>query len=207
MSSTARLPVFPTRMNLAIVKVRLKSAEKGHSLLKRKSDAIQIKYREVASKLLTKKKEMAESLEKAFFLLSKGELYGANLKMITHECRKAPLKVKLVNENVSGVCIPTYSLKGEERNIVFMGQSGKIMRECREEFISCLKLMVDTVSLQSSFLILDKVLEATNRRVNALECLLIPKLENTISYVNSELDEQDREEFYRLKKVQASKKK
>jgi V-type H+-transporting ATPase subunit D len=47
----------------------------------------------------------------------------------------------------------------------------------------------------------------TNRRVNALEHVLIPRLENTIKYINSELDEMDREEFFRLKKVQGNKKK
>jgi V-type H+-transporting ATPase subunit D len=55
--------------------------------------------------------------------------------------------------------------------------------------------------------ILDEVIRMTNRRVNALEHVVIPRLENTIKYINSELDEMDREEFFRLKKVQASKKK
>jgi len=54
--------------------------------------------------------------------------------------------------------------------------------------------------------ILDEVIKVTNRRVNALEHILIPRAENTIKYINSELDELDREEFYRLKKVQRKKK-
>jgi len=54
--------------------------------------------------------------------------------------------------------------------------------------------------------ILDEVIKVTNRRVNALEHILIPRTENTIKYINSELDELDREEFYRLKKVQGKKK-
>ena len=55
-------------------------------------------------------------------------------------------------------------------------------------------------------MILDEVIKVTNRRVNALEHILIPRTENTIKYINSELDELDREEFYRLKKVQGKKK-
>jgi V-type H+-transporting ATPase subunit D len=55
-------------------------------------------------------------------------------------------------------------------------------------------------------MILDEVLKSTSRRVNALEFVMIPKLENTLNYINSELDEQDREEFFRLKKIQKLKK-
>jgi V-type H+-transporting ATPase subunit D len=60
---------------------------------------------------------------------------------------------------------------------------------------------------QTAFVILDEVIRMTNRRVNALEHVVLPRLENTIKYINSELDEMDREEFFRLKKVQAAKKK
>jgi V-type H+-transporting ATPase subunit D len=59
---------------------------------------------------------------------------------------------------------------------------------------------------KTAFVILDEVIKVTNRRVNALEHILIPRTENTIKYINSELDELDREEFYRLKKVQGKKK-
>jgi len=66
--------------------------------------------------------------------------------------------------------------------------------------------MVHSVPFQTSFLILDEVIKLTNRRVNAIEHVIIPKIENTIAYVISELDEGDREEFFRLKKVQDKKK-
>jgi len=46
-------------------------------------------------------------------------------------------------------------------------------------------------------MILDEVIQATNRRVNAIEHVVIPRLENTIKFIISELDEMDREEFYR----------
>ena len=67
-------------------------------------------------------------------------------------------------------------------------------------------VLVDLASLQTSFVILDQVIKITNRRVNAIEHVIIPRIENTILYIASELDEQDREEFFRLKKVQGKKK-
>lgn len=54
-------------------------------------------------------------------------------------------------------------------------------------------------------MILDEVIKVVNRRVNAIEHVIIPRTENTIKYINSELDELDREEFYRLKKVKNNK--
>ena len=53
---------------------------------------------------------------------------------------------------------------------------------------------------------LNEVFQSTNRKINALEFLMIPKLRNTLSYIFSELDENEREEFFRLKKIQKLKK-
>lgn len=49
---------------------------------------------------------------------------------------------------------------------------------------------------------LDRVIKATNRRVNALHYIIIPRLERTLAYIVTELDEYEREEFYRIKKIQ-----
>ena len=59
--------------------------------------------------------------------------------------------------------------------------------------------------VQTAFVTLDEVIKVVNRRVNAIEHVIIPRTENTIKYINSELDELDREEFYRLKKVKSNK--
>jgi len=69
-----------------------------------------------------------------------------------------------------------------------------------------LEQIVELASLQTAFLKLDEVIRVTNRRVNAIEHVVIPRLENTVNYIISELDEREREEFYRLKKIQDKKK-
>ena len=70
-----------------------------------------------------------------------------------------------------------------------------------------MELLVELASLQTSFVTLDEVIKITNRRVNAIEHVIIPKIERTLAYIITELDELEREEFFRLKKVQDKKKK
>ena len=67
-------------------------------------------------------------------------------------------------------------------------------------------MLVEIASLQTQFVTLDEVIKVTNRRVNALEYVVIPRIEFTIKYIEKELDEQDREDFFRLKIVTDKKK-
>jgi V-type H+-transporting ATPase subunit D len=67
----------------------------------------------------------------------------------------------------------------------------------KEVYAKAVETLVELASLQTAFMILDEVIRATNRRVNAIEHVVIPRLENTIKYIISELDEMDREEFFR----------
>merc|ERR1712122_105654 len=67
-------------------------------------------------------------------------------------------------------------------------------------------ILVNLASQQTAFKTLDEEIKMTSRRVNALEYVLIPKIEIIIHYINQELDEQAREEFFRVKKVVEKKK-
>ncbi|KAM0674089.1 H(+)-transporting V1 sector ATPase subunit D [Gurleya vavrai] len=206
MANDARLQIFPTRMNLSLTKTRLKSAEKGYTLLKRKSDALQKKYRDIEQELINRKKDIEKIINDAFFSLKEAEFHGADIKMFLHECKKHPLRVITKVEQVSGVLLPSFLLSETNEKILFYDRNGAALNRSRKKFLNALKLLIDVCTLQNSFKILKEVLKSVNRRVNALEFLLIPRLDNTINYINAELDEQDREEFFRLKKIQKLKK-
>merc|ERR1719453_2188156 len=61
--------------------------------------------------------------------------------------------------------------------------------------------LVRLASLQTSFVALDEAIKVTNRRVNALDNVVIPRTENTIKYIKAELDELEREDIFRIKKI------
>ena len=65
---------------------------------------------------------------------------------------------------------------------------------------------MELASLQTSFVTLDEAIKITNRHVNAIEHVVIPRIESTLAYIITELDEREQEEFYRLKKIQEKKK-
>lgn len=82
-------------------------------------------------------------------------------------------------------------------NLTGLGRGGQQVLRAKEVYAKAVETLVELASLQAAFIILDEVIRATNRRVNAIEHIIIPRLENTIKYIISELDEMDREEFFR----------
>ncbi len=88
-----------------------------------------------------------------------------------------------------------------------LSRGGQQMKKLRDNYEKAIEVLIDLASLQSSFITLDEVIKITSRRVNAIEHVIIPKIENTVRYIISELDELEREEFFRLKKIQEKNKK
>jgi V-type H+-transporting ATPase subunit D len=82
---------------------------------------------------------------------------------------------------------------------------GKKIQMVREKYTALLQNLIKLASLQTSFVTLDEAMKVTNRRVNALENVTIPKIQGVLDYIDRELDELEREDFTRLKLVQGKK--
>jgi len=115
---------------------------------------------------------------------------------------------------MSGVLLPAFEsfaverdngAAGEDFALMGLGRGGQQVARARDVYGKAVETLVELASLQTTFVILDDVVKVVNRRVNAIEHVIIPRTENTIKYINSELDELHREEFYKLKKVQGKK--
>lgn len=197
------------------MKIKLKGAQKGHSLLKRKSDALTARFRLILQRLHAAKLNMGRSLRTASFSLAEVNFTAGDISYAVRErVSHAAVKVRSRIENVSGVQLPVFELiheggsgRASPVETHWLGRGGQQVQRSKEEFQKALQALAEVAALQTAFFLLDEVIRATNRRVNALEHVVLPRVENTLSYINSELDEQDREEFFRLKKVQSNKKK
>ncbi|KAJ5309946.1 uncharacterized protein N7443_002407 [Penicillium atrosanguineum] len=209
--AVGREPVFPTRQSLGIMKSKLKGAEIGHSLLKRKSEAL-TKYRaEITRRIDEAKQKMGRVMQIAAFSLAEvSYAVGGDIGyQIQESAKQARFRVRAKHENVSGVFLPQFESHTEtainDFGLTGLGKGGQQIQRCRETYARAVETLVELASLQTAFLILDEVIKVVNRRVSASEHVIIPRTENTIKYINSELDELDREEFYRLKKVSGKK--
>mmetsp|Transcript_3732 Transcript_3732/g.9452 ORF Transcript_3732/g.9452 Transcript_3732/m.9452 type:complete len:320 (+) Transcript_3732:150-1109(+) len=208
----ARLTVVPTVTVLAMIKGRLIGANKGHGLLKKKADALTMRFRQILKEILDCKTSMGETMKNSYFALTEVKYAAGDgvRHTVLDNVDRASVRVTSAQDNVAGVKIPKFkphvdSSQGGKMELTGLGRGGAQIGECRKSFLTSLELLIELASLQTSFITLDAAIKTTNRRVNALENVVIPKLENTIQYIKGELDELEREEFFRLKKVQAKK--
>ena len=233
MSTTNRLNVVPTVTVLAVVKNRLIGAQRGYKLLKKKADALSLRYRQILKKIVQTKLSMGENMKSASFAWTEAKYVGGDgIKhtVLDSVDGKAEIRVRAYADNVAGVKIPKFNAFGSgsligasgggsgetgtttattesKSELTGLGRGGKQIQKCKKAYKEALQTLVELASLQTAFLTLDQAIKTTNRRVNALENVVTPRLENTVSYIKGELDELEREEFFRLKKVQAKKKK
>eukprot|EP00092_Neocalanus_flemingeri_P008153 GFUD01008793.1.p1 GENE.GFUD01008793.1~~GFUD01008793.1.p1 ORF type:complete len:249 (-),score=94.74 GFUD01008793.1:540-1286(-) len=212
MSGGDKIACFPSRGAQTLMKGRLKGATTGHRLLKKKADALQLKFRSILKKIIDTKQIMGEIMKEASFSLAEAKFAGGGdfNQAVLQNVNKAQIKIKTKNDNVAGVNLPvfeSYQDGSDSYELAGLAKGGQQLKRLKANYQKAINLLVDLASLQTSFITLDVVIKTTNRRVNAIEHVIIPRIERTLAYIISELDELEREEFFRLKKVQDKKKK
>lgn len=207
MGDKNRLNVFPTSMNLMNTKNSLNSARKGHYLLKRMADSLKIQKRKLENKIEKESEDVNAQIMDAHMSLSKAKYHSNDIRSFVFECSKFPVQLESTTEQVAGIKTVVFKLKSlTTSKATCLGKGGISLLNARNSFVQVLEKIIFLHTIKASYKKLDDALKATNRRVNALENFMIPRYENTINYIIEELDEQAREEFFRLKKIKGKKK-
>jgi len=201
-------------MALTTFKLKQVGAQKGYDLLKKKSDALTARLRAILKEIKKAKQDVAKEMQGATFSISEAAWAAGDFRKRVIEAPQRThslVRVIVKKDNVAGVKLPVFSIHkiaGDDTQLdsLGLGGGGRQIASARDRFTHLLEGLIKLGSLQTSFITLDEAIKVTNRRVNALDNVVIPSIVNTVSYITSELDEIEKEEFFRLKKVLAASK-
>jgi V/A-type H+-transporting ATPase subunit D len=204
----AKLNVNPTRMELTRLKGRLKTAQRGHKLLKDKQDELMKKFIDYVKR----NKELREVVEKeltgAFknFLIARAVMSSETLEeAIMYPTQKVSLEMS--TRNIMSVNSPIFNLVKEDSKEAssiypygFVTTSGELdgaIYSLQEVFDK----LIELAQVEKTCQLMANEIEKTRRRVNALEYVMIPQLIETVKYITMKLDENERGNRVRLMKV------
>jgi len=201
-------------MTLQTFKGRMGGAKKGWALLKKKRDALKAKFQALLKEIVDCKLLVGEGLRDGAFALAKAHWANPGddiTASVVERARVPAVTAKLKADNVAGVSIPAFYLqhdpeKNQSVENLGVAQGGAVIKSARDTYLKATIQLIRLASLQCAFNTLDEEIKMTSRRVNALEYVLIPRIEAVLHYITQEMDEQAREEFFRVKKVVEKKK-
>lgn len=196
----------PTRMELLKAKARVKLAKKGHSLLKQKRDALVLEFFKVLGKAQDLRSELNGKMASAYLSLAVAQMYHPmqEIEAAALAVKRAP-NVHVKVKNIMGVRIPALEASEPKKQLLERGYSivGTTARidEVAEAFESVIDLVFRLSETENAIRRLIVEIEKTKRRVNSLEFVMIPKLENQAKLIAFRLDEMERDSFVMLKTI------
>jgi V/A-type H+-transporting ATPase subunit D len=199
--------VNPTRMDLLETRKKLMLAEKGHKLLEEKRDALVEKFFDVIDKRNELKKETDNDFEKAFFTLIQAQMILGEKKVDDVSYLSEDIgEIEFEIDNIMGVKIPkinTENIKTSTQPLYGFIETCSKLDDSYRKFNELAVKLLKLAEIESGVKSLSMEIEKTKRRVNVLENTLIPKLVATIRYIEMQLDEREREDFFRRKRIKA----
>ncbi|MDD1699491.1 MAG: V-type ATP synthase subunit D [Methanoregula sp.] len=198
--------VNPTRMELIKKNAQIKLAEQGRDLLREKMDALIQEFFHIMESVSKSRVELESvaSMAQRSLLTALAVDDSVTLKSASFATRKG-LFLDIKGKNIMGVPVPVLEKKRVSKSILERGYSiikvsGRI-DEAAEKFEMELDLIIGLAETETALKRLGGEIQITRRRVNALEQIMIPELKKQLKYIKNAIDEREREDLFRLKKV------
>lgn len=190
-------------MNLIRFKRTLAFLRKAHDLLEDKRDILLLEVTRRAGEAAKLRQELNKSLKEAYELLeSTTVIMGTKELEAATKTPRMTFELTPTKKKVMGVTTISFLLSNTQRIVSYdISKPTVLLDETSEKFFQALPLMIKVAELESTLLRLVEEVKKTQQRINALEQALIPRYTSTVSLITSVLEERDREEFVRVKKV------
>lgn len=204
-----RLNVKPTRMELSNLKERLKTATRGHKLLKDKRDELMRRFVELIRENNSLRQEVEEALVSHMqdFVIAK----SLENDLMVEEMFAVPTKdvqLFIEKENIMSVTVPKMHSHidnpygSDEGDVIYSFLVSNSEMDATIEKMSCLlEKLLRLAEVEKTCQLMADEIEKTRRRVNGLEYSTIPQLEETIHYIELKLEEAERANLVRIMKV------
>lgn len=200
--------INPTRSELQKLKKRIALAQSGYNLLKKKRDGLILEFFEILKQAKTLRKELTDEYARALEKVNvaravEGDL---SLKSLALAVRHKP-SLELSSKNIMGVVVPkiksdVVQLDAVDRGYGMLSRSA-LIDDASTGFDALTQKVIKAAEVETALKKLLIEIEKTKRRVNALEFEVIPKMKDLEKFILLRLQEMERENIFRLKRIKA----
>jgi V/A-type H+/Na+-transporting ATPase subunit D len=198
--------INPTRMELLSIRKKRILAEKGHKLLGEKRDALVVQFFDVIGRRRDLRKEVKASLSDANSSIQEAmaAMGYETLRSFSEAVDPYP-SPSISTLNIMGVKVPVLTAgKHSDKPYPWsLGSTPQALDDSAARSRNALDSLLKLAEAESAMERLAVEIEKTKRRVNALEHIFIPRLRNTEKYITMQLQEREREDFFRRKRIKA----
>ena len=202
--------VKPTRKNLMAIEDRIELSERGHDTLEKKRDGLIMEFMDILDQAQDVRSDLDEKYERAQHNINMARAMEGDVAVRgAAAALKEHPEITSQSKNIMGVVVPqiesTKVKKSlDQRGYGLVGTSARI-DEAADAYEDLLETVILAAEVETAMKKMLDEIEKTKRRVNALEFKLLPELHGAQEYIEQKLEEQEREEIFRMKKIKAKK--
>ncbi len=202
--------VKPTRKNLMAIEERIELSERGHDTLEKKRDGLIMEFMDILDQAQDVRSDLEDTYEDAQHAIDMARAMDGDVAVRgAAAALKEHPELTTQSKNIMGVVVPEIESSKvqktlDERGYGVMGTSARI-DEAAEAYEELLEQIILAAEVETAMKKMLEEIETTKRRVNALEFKLLPELRDNQEYIEQKLEEQEREEIFRMKKIKAKK--
>ena len=200
--------VKPTRSELISLKRRIALSERGYKILKMKRDGLIIEFFKVLAAAKDSRGDLLKKFEHAGEMMAMANTVEGTIgvKSAAFAVQEVP-DITLSSKNIMGVVVPEIESTSVKKSLIDRGYgmlgTTSIIDETASAYEDLVEAVIESAEIETTMKKLLEEIESTKRRVNALEFKVIPELTEARDFIKMRLDEMEREELFRLKKIKA----